>query len=338
MKKTGWGIIGPGGIAHRFLNDLPRCRQADLAAVASRSYDRARIFADQYHFRKSYGSYDEILSDPAVDIIYIATPHPQHHDLAIRCLKAGKAVLCEKPAAVHAAQIREMIDCARQNNVFFMEAMWTRFFPVNQRVKALIDSGALGAVTLIEADFGFGRWNAGKVDHPENRLYSLDLAGGSLLDVGVYCVSYATWLKGEKPAAVKALATKLETGVDGMTACLFQYADGTMAVLRSSISRTTRQTAMIYCEKATIEVPDFWHPAKAIIQYADSKRPPETIEDDYTRDGSTGYHYEAEAVMSCLAEGAVQCPVMDWQQSIEVIELLDQIREETGLRYPSDCP
>ncbi len=334
MKQYGWGILGPGSIARRLMNDLPRCPQAVLAAVASRSPEKARAFADQYGFAASYGSCRELLADPAVDIAYIAVPHMLHQELAIQALEAGKAVLCEKPAAVNTAQLRAMIDCARQRKAFFMEAMWTRFFPVNQRVRQLLASGALGAVTLIEADFGFGSWNGGRAANPQSRIFAPELAGGSLLDVGVYCVSYVTWMKGAQPVDIKALSTKVDTGVDGMTAAIFQYADGAMAVLRSSVVQATRQAAMIYCEKGTIEVPDFYHPARAIVHYAEKDRPDELIAIPYQDNGGTGFNYEAAAVMACLDRGWTECPDMTWQQSLEVMELLDAIRREIGLRYP----
>ncbi len=334
MKQYGWGILGPGSIAKRFMNDLPRCPQARLAAVASRDPEKAQAFADQYHFERSYGSYGALLEDPTVDIVYISVPHTLHHDLSIQALQAGKAVLCEKPAAVNAAQIRSVVECANQNKTFFMEAMWTRFFPVNQRIRQMIGSGDLGAVTLIEVDFGFGSWNNGKVTNPQGRLFDPKLAGGSLLDVGVYCVSYATWMKGARPVQIKAMDSRLETGVDGMTSALFRYEDGGMAIIRSSIVQTTRQTAVIYCEKATIEVFDFWHPSRAVVHYRDNNLPDEVIEIPFQDDGATGFQFEAEAVMACLDGGLLESPVQTWQQSIEVMEILDAIRGETGLQVP----
>jgi dihydrodiol dehydrogenase / D-xylose 1-dehydrogenase (NADP) len=334
MMKYGWGILGPGNIARRFMNDLPLCPQADLAAVASRSPEKARAFAEQYGFAKSYGSYRDLLEDPTVDIVYIAVPHTLHQELTIQALEAGKAVLCEKPAAVNALQLQAMIDCARDRRRFFMEAMWTRFFPVNQRVYQIISSDALGTVTLIEADLGFGNWSGGRVANPQSRLFSPELAGGSLLDLGVYCVSYLTRMKGAYPVAIKALGARTETDVDGMTAAIFHYSDGTVAVLRSSVIQTMRQTAIIYCEKATIEVPDFFHPSRAVIRYAEKGHPDEIIEIPYQVDGTTGFNFEAEAVMACLDRGLLECPDMTWQQSLEVMELLDAIRREIGLKYP----
>ena len=336
MKTYGWGILGPGRIAHRFLNDLPRCEQASLAAVASRDLDRARPFAGQYGFQKAYGSYSELLQDPAVDIVYVATPHPQHAELAQQALEAKKAVLCEKPVAVTARQACQLVACAAANQQFFMEAMWTRFFPVNRQVKALLDSGALGAVTLIEVDFGFGSWPRGPVDHPESRIYAPQLAGGSLLDVGVYCVSYATWMKGESPTAIKALTTRVSTGVDGMTAVLFQYRDGAMAVLRSSVIQATRVAATIYCEKATIDVPEFYHPEQAVVRSRSGDVEDQVIRAPYSAGGATGFDFEARELMRCLDDGLLESPLMTWRQSVDVMDLLDSIRREIGLVFPMD--
>ena len=334
MKTYGWGIIGLGGIAHRFMNDLPRCPQARLAAVASRSADKAAAFAERYGFAKSYGSYDEILNDPNVDILYIATPHALHSELAIKGLNAGKAVLCEKAVTVNSGEIRSVIEAARRSGQFFMEGMWTRFFPVSRQIHERISAGEFGRVTLAEVDFGFGRWQSGKVDNPSSRLFAADMAGGALLDVGCYCVSYATWMKGSQPVSVGALTTIVETGVDGMTNAILQFDDETMAVVRASIVQNTRQRALIYCDEATIEVPDFWHPSRAVIHYQTSGRADELIEIPYDQDGAAGFKYEAQMVMDCLDQGLVECPLMPWADSAGVMATLDKIRSEIGLKYP----
>ena len=329
MDTIGWGILGPGNIVRRFMNDLPRCKGVKLAAVGSRSANKAKEFADQYHFEKSWGSYEELIRDESVDIIYVATPHPFHREQAILCMEAGKAVLCEKPVAVNASQTREMVECARKNNVFFMEGMWTRHFPV----KEIIDSGVLGQVTLIQADFGFGRWDHGKVSNSSGRLYAPELAGGSLLDVGVYCVSFASYITGMQPSKIEAISTMVETGVDGMTVCLFQYENGGAAMLQSSIVQSTRQTAMIYCEHGAIEIPNFWNPSRAIIQYNQPSVRREVIEIPFNDDGATGFNFEVEEAMNCLRVGLKESPRMTWQESIDVMRTMDRIRGKIGLRY-----
>jgi predicted dehydrogenase len=333
MSKIGWGIIGPGAIVKRFMNDLPNCEGIKFVAVASRSIQKAKEFADEYGFERYYGSYEELLNDKDVDVVYVATPHPFHKDQAIMCMNAGKSVLCEKPVAVNKDEIVEMVECARRNNVFFMEAMWTRHFPVNRQVKELIDSGKLGKVTLIKADFGFGRWINGAIANKESRIFNMDLAGGALLVVGVYTVSYATWMKGQQPVEIKAMATKVETGADGMSTCLFKYQDGAMAMLESSVMQTTKQDAIIYLEKGYIEIKDFWHPTNAVVKFNDGSNDL-IIEDNYDRNGGTGFDYEAQHVIDCMNEGLKESPYMTWQDSINVMETLDTIREQIDLVYP----
>lgn len=333
MKKIGWGILGPGTIVKRFMNDLPSCDGVRLVAVASRSIQKAKECALKYGFERYYGSYEQLINDKDIDVVYIATPHPFHRAQAIMCMNVGKSVLCEKPVAISKKEIVEMIECAKYNNVFFMEAMWTRHFPVNRQVKKLLQSGKLGKAILIKADFGFGSWNNGVVTNKESRLFNMDLAGGALLDVGVYTISYTTWMKGQKPIQICSMASKLDTGVDGMSTYLFKYTDGAMAMLESSVVQSTRQDAIIYCEKGNIYISDFWHPTKAVVTF-DDHRESIIIEDAYDTEGRTGFGYEAQHVIDCIREGLTESPHMTWEDSIDVMEIIDTIREQIGLVYP----
>jgi predicted dehydrogenase len=291
-------------------------------------------FAAAHHFERSYGSYEELARDDAVDIVYVATPHPFHLRHAVLCMEFGKAVLCEKPVAVNAEQARQLAECAKKNNVFFMEGMWTRHFPVNIEVKRLIGSGALGQIALIQADFGFGAWDSCKGAGLPERLASPAMAGGSLLDVGIYCVSYASCMTGRQPRELSAAATMLETGVDGMSACLMKYDDGAMAMLESSIALPTRQTALIYCERALIEVPNFWHPDHAVVHYHQAGREDERIDIPYAKGGAAGFIFEIEEATRCMLAGLNESPAMTWRESVGVMETMDRIREAIGLRFP----
>ncbi|MCL2833192.1 MAG: Gfo/Idh/MocA family oxidoreductase [Treponema sp.] len=334
MKNCGWGILGPGNIVKRMMTALPHVPGAKLAAVGSRDAAKAAAFAKEYGFAKSYGSYTECIKDPDVDILYIAVPHPFHAPLAIQALEAGKAVLCEKPAAINAAEMKRIAECARKNHVFYMEGMWTRYFPVNRAIKTLIDSGKTGAVTLIEADFCFGKWDNLINGNPQARLFAPSLAGGSLLDVGIYTASYCDYIKnGLKPSAIKALAAMTKTGVDGMTAFIMQYTDGSLSVQRSGVVQTTRTEATIYCEKCTIEVPGFWHPTKATIEWKDTNTT-DTIEIPLPHGVGEGFYYECEEAMRCINAGLTESPLMTLDDSIRVIEQLDAVRAQIGLRYP----
>jgi dihydrodiol dehydrogenase / D-xylose 1-dehydrogenase (NADP) len=333
MKRFGWGFAGLGSIAHRFMRDLPLCPNARLAAVASRSAEKAAEFARQYGFEKNYGSYREMMADPGVDIIYVATPHSLHREIAVMAMEAGKAVLCEKALCVSAHEAAEMIACAHRNGVFFMEAMWTRFLPLNRKVKEVIAGGTLGRVTLVEADFGFGRWNGGRAPDPAARLYAAELAGGSLLDVGVYCASWASYMLGEKPVDVQAQAAFMDTGVDGLATMLLRYPGGALAVLRSAIAQATPQKAVIRCENGTVEVPEFWHASRATIRRngADAAQ---TLELPCNEGGAEGFRYEIEEAMACMEKGLLESPVMPWRESLEVMETLDTARARVGLKYP----
>jgi len=334
MAKYGWGIIGPGRIVKRMMTALPSVPNAVLAAVGSRDAAKAEAFAKEYGFAKSYGSYTGCIKDPDVDIVYIALPHPFHVPLSIEALEAGKAVLCEKPAAVNAADMRRVAECARKNKVFYMEAMWTRYFPVNRAIKSLIDSGKTGMVTLMEADFGFGSWSNRNAANPESRLYSPEMAGGSLLDVGVYPASYCDYMKnGMKPEKIKALASMTDTGVDGIAAFIMQYPDGSISMQRSSVFQTTRTAATIYCENCTIEVPGFWHPTKATVAWKDTSTT-DTIEIPLVHGIGEGFYYECEEVMRCLDSGLKESPQMTLDDSIRVMEQMDAIRAEIGLQFP----
>ena len=332
MAKYGWGFLGLGDIVKRMMTALPYVPNAILAGAASRDADKAKAFAKEYGFAKSYGNYTECINDPDVHILYIATPHPMHVSLAIEALEAGKAVLCEKPPAVNADEMKRIADCARKNNTFFMEGMWTRFFPVNRAIKEIIDSGKTGQITLIEADFGFGSWNGDRSVFPP-RLYDAHLAGGSLLDVGIYTASYCDYMKnGLKPVKIEAVASKIESGVDGMIAFVMQYPDGCLSVQRAAIVQTTRMCAMIYCEKCTIEVPGFWHPTKAFITWNDANT--ETIDIPLVQGIGEGFYYECEEVMRCLDAGLKESPLLTLDDSIRVMEQLDTVRARTGIRYP----
>jgi predicted dehydrogenase len=265
---------------------------------------------------------------------FLDCAHIREPECAIlEALEAGKAVLCEKPVAVNVMEMNRIADCARKNNTFFMEGMWTRFFPVNRAVKELIDSGKTGQVTLIEVDFGFGSWNNGITAAPDSRLFSPELAGGSLLDVGVYTASYCDYMKnGMKPVEIKALASMVDTGVDGMAAYIMKYPDGSLSIHRSAIVQDTRQSAMIYCEKCTIEVHKFWCPVKADIKWIDGKT--ESIEVPLPQGVVEGYHYECIEVKRCLDAGLKESPLMTLNDSIRVMEQLDSIRSKIGLKYP----
>ncbi len=325
MTKTyNWGIIGPGKIAHKFAQDISRIKYARVHAVASRSVDRARQFAEAYGAAHYFGSNEALLECPDLDIVYVASPHTSHHEHTLQCLRAGIPVLCEKPFALNARQVREMIAAAREHNAFLMEALWTRFLPTTIKALNLIKDGAIGRPLSVKADFGFKA-----PFEPEGRLYNPALGGGSLLDIGIYPVFLALLILG-KPSKIKALAHLGQTGVDEECGITFQYEDGRMAHLHSTLRAGTKTEAFIYGEQGTIHLHTRWHEPTSMTLISSEGRPQDFRFDWH----SNGYNYEAEEAMRCLAQGLTESPLMPLSFSLELIELLDAVRREIGLVYP----
>ncbi|MEL7147776.1 MAG: Gfo/Idh/MocA family oxidoreductase, partial [Bacteroidota bacterium] len=244
MKKYNWGIIGPGKIARKFASDLQLLENAVIYGVASRDLGRARSFAASYHTAVAYGDYHQLISDKKVDIIYIATPHAMHKALTVSCLEAGVPVLCEKPIGLNFTEVEEMVQLAREKQVFLMEALWTACLPHFLFVKSLVDQQRYGAVKKLISDFGF------EVPYnPESRLFNRSLGGGSLMDIGIYPVFAAVSLLGV-PSSLNAEAIMTETAVDSEMKAVFTYVDGKTAELLSTFRRHTPVETIIQCEDA----------------------------------------------------------------------------------------
>jgi predicted dehydrogenase len=321
-KTYKWGILGPGKIARKFAKGLSEVPGAELYAVASRSEAKAEEFAKEFNAPKFYGSYEDLVNDEEVDIIYIATPHVFHYEQTLLCLKHKKAVLCEKPFAMNKEQVNEMILTAKKENIFLMEALWTYFLPHYQYVLELVKSEKFGKITGLEADFGFEAPFL-----PEKRLFNKDLGGGSLLDIGIYPVFAALSLLG-KPDTISAQAEFSETGVDESCSIVFNYQNGVRANLLSTIKKTTPTTATITFDKAKLTINRRFHePTSITIRHNDQE---EIISFDVK---TNGYNFEAEHVQQMLSQGRTESTVMSFEKSLELIGLLDEIREEIGLVY-----
>jgi len=325
MSKTfNWGIVGPGKIAHKFAQDLQVLPGARLHAVASRSQQRAQSFATQYGASHAFGSYEAMTACPDLHAVYVATPHAFHHANSLLFLRSGIPVLCEKPFAMNSAQVEEMIETARTHQVFLMEAMWTRYMPTIGQALQLIEQGQIGRVLSVKADFGF------RADFkPEGRLFDPALGGGSLLDIGIYPVFLALLILG-RPAVIQAAAHLGATGVDEEIGILFQYSGGELAHLHSSIRSRTKTEAFIYGETGTLHLHTRWHEPTSMTLLREGERPQE-FRFDYS---GKGYYLEAEAVMNDLAEGKLENDLMPLSFSMELIQTLDAIRREAGIRYP----
>jgi len=321
-KVYKWAILGPGKIAHKFAQGLTEVPGAELYAVASRSISKAEEFAKEFNATKFYGSYDDLVKDEEVDIIYIATPHVFHYEHSLLCLKHKKAVLCEKPFAMNKEQVNEMILTAKKENVFLMEALWTYFLPHYQYVLELVKSEKFGKVTALEADLGFEAPFL-----PEKRLFNKDLGGGSLLDIGIYPVFAALTILG-KPDTISAKAEFGKTDVDESCSIVFNYPNGVHANLLSTLKKITPTTATITFEKATLTINRrFFTPTTVTILHNNQE---ETISFDVN---TNGYNFEAEHVQQMLAQGRTESTVMSFEKSLELIGLLDEIKEEIGLAY-----
>lgn len=326
-STVGWGILGTGHMAKAFAADLRLAESAELVAVASRMQQKANAFGDKFHIPRRYKDYAQLVADPDVDVVYVATPNSMHKEHTLMALDAGKAVLCEKPFSTNAAEARTMISRARDRKRFLMEAMWTRFLPLMTKVRWILSEGALGEVSVLTADFGFRATGEGRTEI----LMSPAYGGGSLLDVGVYPVSLASTIFGP-PSRLATLAHLGETGVDEQAGVVLGYPDGQLALLHSSIRVTTTQEATIIGTERRLRIhPPFWRSSRLSIFKEDDLE--QTIEAPFEGDG---YHFEATEVMNCLRNGQLESPLMPLDESLEIMNTMDHIRAQWGLRYPAD--
>jgi predicted dehydrogenase len=324
MKTYNWGILGTGSIAHQMASAIPFVPNSALYAIASRDISTANTFASAFHIQQSYGSYEALVRDPAVDIVYVATPHNLHCENTLMALEHGKHVLCEKPFAVNGKEVRKMIAKAREKNLFLMEALWSRFLPNIIKARELVDSGLIGNVKLLKADFGLNR-----PFDPDNRLFNKQLIGGSLLDLGIYPLFLALLILG-KPDRIKAMAGMGATAVDYNCSFTLGYKDDALAVLHSSLVAQTETVATIYGEKGTIVFDKNWYtPVHMHANLHDGQK----IKTALTFEGN-GYNYEATEVIECLKQRKTQSAIMSWEDSTLLIDTLDEIRKQIGLVYP----
>jgi len=324
MKTYNWGILGTGWIAKKMTDALPFVPNSKLYAIASRNTETAKAYANQYKIEKSYGSYEELVSDPDIDIVYIATPHNLHYENTILALDHGKHVLCEKPFAVNGREVRGMIAKAKEKNLFLMEALWSRFLPNVIKTKEIIDSGQIGKVNLLASDFGLGL-----PFDPNHRLFNKQLIGGSLLDLGIYPLFLSLFLMG-KPKTLKAMAGIGVTDVDNNCSFTLGYDNDSLAVMYSSSIAQTDVVSTIYGEKGKIVFDKWWFtPVPIHLFDADGKEIPVLL-----KFVGNGYNYEAAEVVNCLEQGKKQSDSMSWDDSLLLIDTLDAIRKEIGLSYP----
>lgn len=325
-KTINWGIIGLGNIANAFAKDLALVPNACLKGVASRTKNKAKQFAKEHDAEQAYGSYKKLFKDKSIDIIYIATPHDSHAALSIAAMKAGKAVLCEKPLAVNKKQVKKMIKMAKKQKVFLMEAFWSKFNPSVKQSIDLAKSGRIGEVNYVNVDFSFY-----KEAPAESRMFNLELAGGALLDVGVYPVFLAYSIFG-KPKEIVATSRFHDTGADIQTAAILKYKNG-MANVFCGFASESDTVAKIYGTKGRIYIDSRWHESQSyrIIEGSGSTQKQE-IKVNPTR--GKGFTYEIVECMQCLYEGKLESDNWSHKNSLELMTIIDEIRNQCGLKYP----
>ena len=326
MDDIRWGIVGPGRIAEGVVADLALVEGARAVAVGSRSLDRAQAFAGRHGIERAFGSYAELLADPDVDVLYVATPHAQHHAVALGALRAGRALLVEKSFTATTAGAAEVVDLARRTGVFAMEAMWTRFQPAVVALRELVADGAIGEVRTVQADLGIAR----EYD-PADRLFALTLGGGALLDLGVYVVSFAQMLLGA-PERVVAAGSVFPSGVDAEATMLLDHGDGRTAALVTSLRQPLPGSARVLGTEGWIDVlPRFHHPQTIVLHRNGAE--PEAITRAQT---GAGYFHELVEVVECLRAGRTESAVMPLADTLAVQAVLGEAAEQLGVRHAED--
>ncbi|MET7436653.1 Gfo/Idh/MocA family protein [Streptomyces sp. NPDC004082] len=328
-ESVRWGILATGGIAAAFAADLVDLPDAELVAVASRSQESAKAFAERFAIPRAYGDWASLAVDEDVDVVYVATPHSAHRAAAGLCLEAGRNVLCEKAFTLNAREARELVTLARERGSFLMEAMWMYCNPLVRRLKALVDDGAIGEVRTLQADFGL----AGPFP-PSHRLRDPAQGGGALLDLGVYPVSFAQLLLGE-PSDVTARAVLSDEGVDLQTGALLSYESGALASVHCSISGGTPVSASVTGSAGRIDIPDGFFFPDHFVLHRDGRDPEKFLADPASGPRNSMKH-EAVEVMRALRAGETESPLVPLDGTLAVMRTLDAVRDRIGVHYPGE--
>ncbi|GHU61938.1 oxidoreductase [Bacteroidia bacterium] len=319
-KRYNWGILGPGRIANKFANGLKLLPEACRYAVGSRSLERSENFKAAHDFEKAYGSYEEMLADPQLDIVYISTTNNLHFEHTMMCLEAGKAVLCEKPFASNLSQVQQMIEKAQEKNVFLMEALWSRFIPSMIQLKEQITQGAIGRPVLLQCDFGF----ISPFD-PNNRVYNPELGGGSVPDIGIYPIFTSMFLFG-KPESISVTSVPAPTGTDWTTSILFKHKGKEISMLTSSFETILGNEARVFGENGRLKLHPMFHMPVPLSLRNNNGNETEIL---ITLTGN-GYNYEAAEVMNCLDKGLIESPAMPFSFSIDLMQVIDEVVLQAG--------
>ena len=318
-----WGIIGTGTIANKFAIGLTSAPNHQLIAIGSRSAEKAKTFGDKFNVPNRHTSYEALVNDPEVDAVYVGTPHPDHKSSVLLAMAAGKAVICEKPLTVSAAETRELIEFSQKHNVFLMEAMWPRFQPSFYWIREQIAAGVLGDIRLILAEVG---WKS--TFDITSRMYAPELAGGILLDGGVYPISFASHFLGT-PAEIASFGTLGQSAVDEQGVVSLRYDSGALASLAMTVQANPVMSARIAGTEGTISLGTYWWPNQATL-HVQGKDP---VVKKFDIIGN-GYQYEAQEVARGVANGWIESPLMTHAESLTIMETMDTLRAQWGVRYP----
>ena len=319
------GIIGAGSIAGTMAETIREMDCAQNYAVAARDYGRAAEFAQTYGFEKAYGSYEELVEDAGVELVYIATPHSHHYEHIKLCLNHGKHVLCEKSFTVNESQAREVLALAREKKLLLTEAIWTRYMPMRKTLDSVLSSGIIGRPYMLTANLGY-------IISGKERIMRPELAGGALLDVGIYPLNFASMVFGDEVDSITGTAVMTETGVDAQNSITITYKDGKMAALCSSAMGLSDRRGIIYGDNGFIEVENI-NNCEGIRVYDRSRN---MIASYDTPKQISGYEYEVEACLRAIKEGALECPEMPHEETLRMMGWMDELRRQWGLVYPME--
>ena len=319
-------ILGAGGIAGVMAETIAEMDEVESYAIGSRNIEKAREFADRYGFQKAYGSYEEMLADPDVELVYIAVPHSHHHEWTIKALEAGRHVLCEKAFAVNEKQTREMIEMSEKKGLLLAEAIWTRYMPSRKMITEIVERGDIGRVRTVSANLGY------RIDMNE-RMVRPELAGGALLDLTVYPLNFASMVWGDDIRRISASCVKTDTGVDGQDTVMIEYQDDRMASLFTTMYTLTNRMGLICGTEGFIEVQNINNPEQIRVYNNDRTGP--VLKASYdVPEQITGYEYEVRSCIKAMEEGRIECPEMPHSQTIQIMCQMDEIQRQFGIVYP----
>lgn len=318
------GIIAPGTIANAFAKEIDNSKNGKVVAVYGRNQERTKSFSEKYNIQKYYTDIDKFLNDDNIEAVYIATPHNYHVEYAKKCIEAKKHILCEKPFSYNYESSKEIIELAKEKNVFIMEALWTLFLPAVKKAKYWLEEGKIGKVKMITANFGFK-----SEEDLNSRLYNPELAGGALLDVGIYTILIANYITNDLPVAINASAVMTKTNVDETSMISLKYSNGEVASLTCSIACDTDNSAVIYGEKGKILLPAFSGAKEAYLYNNEG-----LVEEFLDSYNGEGYKYEIEEANNCILSGKLESERASYKTTLELAKIMDEVRKQINLVYP----